>query len=172
MPAVPTPWTLDSSAVTLDSSIFTLDGGQTYLTVGQAMLQISAAGLITGLISYAYSSSVPANYVISQTPAGGTLVNLNVPVNLLVSMGPAGAAVTTSIPNVVGMNLWNAQLALLAASCDLGVIGWVQDNTGVSVVEAQSPGAGGPVAVGTQVNLTVCSGPVQTYPTSATVPSV
>ena len=61
--------------------------------VGQAQTAvatpISAAGLVLGTLTNASSSTVPSGSVISQTPAGGTQVNVGSAVNLLVSTGQA-----------------------------------------------------------------------------------
>lgn len=145
------------------------------ITVDQAIADICAAGLIVSpVINYAYSASVPNNHVISQVPLAGASVPWNTPVQLTVSLGVANTPMTTSVPNVVGKQLLDAQHALAAASLSVSAVAYVQAPSAINSVTAQSPGAGGPVPVWTQVALTVCSGPLITYPGSGdlTVPVV
>ncbi len=54
-------------------------------TQAQATTDIIAAGLVVGTIGT--SASSPAGFVLSQTPAPGTLANFGDPVNIVVSVG-------------------------------------------------------------------------------------
>ena len=54
-----------------------------------AQSTLIAAGLQPGVITTAYSNTVPAGYVISQNPAAGASVPGGSSVNLLVSLGAA-----------------------------------------------------------------------------------
>jgi hypothetical protein len=59
-------------------------------TQANASLTLTGAGLMTGAITNANSTTVPAGSVISQNPAAGTTVSGGSAVALVVSLGPAG----------------------------------------------------------------------------------
>ena len=61
------------------------------------------------------------------------------------------------VPNVVGDKQSVASSALSSAGLTLGHVSFVNDNTcdNIGIVESQSPGAGGQVASGSAVNITV-----------------
>ena len=57
----------------------------TGLSQANAESAITAGGLVVGMISRAFSTSVPAGSVIAQSPAAGTSVVLKTAVNLVIS---------------------------------------------------------------------------------------
>ena len=59
---------------------------------------ISAAGLIIGTATYAYSDTVAAGYIISQNPTGGTEVPFGSSVDFVVSLGQAAIVPTVAVP--------------------------------------------------------------------------
>lgn len=61
-------------------------------TQAAAQAAITAAGLVVGNVTTAYSPAVPAGRVISQLPAAGTAVAGGTPVALVVSLGPEPVA--------------------------------------------------------------------------------
>jgi len=72
-------------------------------TEGQAVLAIYAAGFAVGSVTTQLSDTsapVPANYVISQSPAAGTLAPWGTSINLVISGGGGSSA---TVPNLVGM---------------------------------------------------------------------
>jgi len=60
------------------------------MTLAEAEAAIVAAGLAVGVVTEAYSPTVPVGDVISQDPAGGSSVLPASAVNLVVSKGPEG----------------------------------------------------------------------------------
>lgn len=135
-------------------------------TLWQALAVLANAGFVPNpVIAYAYSTTKPNNYVISQTPDAGTSISSNQSVQLTVSMGPPNPTTATHIPNVVGLPIITAQQILTAYNCAVGAIYWVENNLiNPSIVISQSPSPGGPVENYTEVTLTVCAGPLITYP--------
>jgi beta-lactam-binding protein with PASTA domain len=69
------------------------------LTQAAATTAITNAGLVVGTVTTASSSTVPAGSVISQSPTGGTPVNVGSAVNLVISSG--SAAVITVTPGLL-----------------------------------------------------------------------
>jgi len=141
-------------------------------TIQATILVLSAAGFVADpVIAYAYSTTVPDGYVISLSPQPGSNVPINTPIQLTVSLGPPNPVLSTNIPNVVGMQLLQAQAALVAASLEVGNLSWQYGAGEINVVLSQSPVAG-TVPVYTQVDLVFLAGPVITYPGqgSQTVP--
>ena len=136
--------------------------------VGQAQAAaqaaITAAGL-TSSVSVACSDTVPAGNVISQSPAGGSLVAPGSTVGLVVSSGPCPVLVT--VPDVVGVELNAALNALVAAGLLYETVEVCDDNIPAGEVINQDPAGGSSVPEGTTVTLTVSSGPC-----NAVVPDV
>jgi len=128
--------------------------------VGQAQAAaqaaIAAAGL-TSSVSLACSDTVPAGNVISQSPAGGSLVAPGSTVGLVVSSGPCPVLVT--VPDVVGVELDAALNALVAAGLLVETVEVCDDNIPAGEVISQNPVAGTAVTEGSTVNLVVSSGP-------------
>lgn len=142
------------------------------LTIWQALAVLANNGLVPNpVIIYAYSVSVPENYVISQTPAAGTPISSGQSVQLTVSLGQPNAVVTATVPNVAGMLVLDAERALVAANCGVSQVIWeISASVAVATVISQTPAPGGPVGEWTQVSLTVSSGPPVTYPNTTPVP--
>ncbi len=59
------------------------------LTQANATTAIGNAGLTTGAVTSAFSSTIPSGSVISESPAAGTAVNAGAAVNLVISSGAA-----------------------------------------------------------------------------------
>ena len=145
------------------------------VTLWQALALLANAGFVPyPVIAYVYSSSVPDNYVVAQYPPAGAMITSSQGVQLTVSMGPPNPTITSTIPNVVGLSLLDAQKRLVAAQCGVGTISWQLGAGPPSVVLSQSPVAGGPVAEWPDVSLVFRSGPSITYPNTGplTVPNV
>ncbi len=117
------------------------------------------------------SSTVPANTVIDQNPAGGSSLAKGGTVSLTVSSGPAPIA-TVTIPN-------EANKDPVTAGNDLGALGLVartqsepSDTVAPGRVTRTSPAAGSTVAKGSSVTVYVSSGaPQVTVPDTRGQPS-
>jgi RHS repeat-associated protein len=59
------------------------------LTQSEAEAAIGAAGLVVGTVTQEPSSTVPAGFVLAQSPAGAAVVIEGSAINLVVSLGPA-----------------------------------------------------------------------------------
>jgi len=125
---------------------------------------IIAAGLTVGAITQVYSAVLPAGYVISQNPAGGTLALSGSSVALTISQGPAPVLV----PDVVGMTQSDAETAILTANLVVGMVTTANSPTvPAGNVISQNPTGGTSVAEGSSVSLVISLGPVM-----VTVPNV
>ncbi len=116
-----------------------------------ATAAIKAAGLISS-VSYAYSASVPAGHVISQTPIGGTTASPGSTVTITVS---TGSRPQQGVPNVVGMNETTAKQALSGSGFTYRVVYSPSDASNVGTVISQFPAGGVSAAPGSQVIITV-----------------
>lgn len=167
-PGIVTAQNPSGVALAAGSSVFLVvsSGPGPGFTLWQALAVLANAGFVPNpVLIYAYSTTKPNNYVIAQTPAPGTSISADQSVQLTVSMGPPNPLSTATIPNVVGLPFLTAQQILVAHNIAVGAISWVQNSLIIpSLVISQSPAAGGPVAQYTEVSLTVCSGPLITYP--------
>jgi hypothetical protein len=126
------------------------------LTQSAANAAILGSGLIVETVTAQSSSTVSTGSVISQSPASGTGVLDGSAVNLIISSGPPQVAV----PNVVGQTQAAAGSAIIGAGL---VVGTVTPQSSATVtageVISENPAAGTSVAVASDVNLVVSSGP-------------
>jgi beta-lactam-binding protein with PASTA domain len=124
------------------------------MTQADAQNTITSASLTVGAITQAYSDTVPAGNVISQSPIAGTSVYIGTLVDLIVSLGKA-----VTIPDVAGMSQLDAESTILAAEL---VVGQVTQECSETVpagnVISQSPAAGLTVLAGSSVNMIVSMG--------------
>ena len=120
-----------------------------------AFTALSNAGLALGTVTEAYSSTVPAGRVISQSPLAGNSVSPSTAVNLVTSLGPR----PVPVPNVVGMTQADAETAILGAGLAVGVVsGHYSATVPVGGIISQSPPAGESALPGSAVDLVVSSG--------------
>ncbi len=104
-------------------------------------------------------SPQPAGTVVSQSPAPGSLLMQGEPVSLFVSTGEG----LTTVPDVVGLDVAAARIALTEAGFTVGET-LVADEAAAGTVLSQDPGAGGMAALGSAVALLVSTGPVEPPP--------
>jgi eukaryotic-like serine/threonine-protein kinase len=116
----------------------------------EAQDQLKAAGL-KGKIEQEFSDDVRKGRVIESSPAGGTTVERGTTVTLTVSRGPE----TVAVPDVTGESEDNARSAIEGAGLRVGKVTEEESEEDPGTVIAQDPEAGGSVAKGTAVNLTV-----------------
>lgn len=116
-----------------------------------ASAAIKAAGLNSS-VSYAYSASVPAGHVISQTPIGGTTASPGSTVTITIS---TGSRPQQGIPNVIGMNETTAKQTLSSSGFTYRVVYSPSDASNVGTVISQFPAGGVSAAPGSQVIITV-----------------
>jgi hypothetical protein len=128
----------------------------------QAEAAIVNADLTVGAVITAYSDTVPAGNVISQTPAADSPVASGTSVSLIVSLGQP----PVTVPNVVGLPQAQAEAAIVNAGLTAGPIAQQNSSTvPAGNVISQDPAAGSSVAPGSAVNLVVSAGP-STLPSS------
>ena len=127
---------------------------------------ISDLGFSVGNVTSGYSNTIPSGRIMSQSVAGGSLINLNTSIDLVVSVGPP----MVSVPNVVGMTETAAESAITGTGLAVGSFNSVYSNTvQTTYIISQNPPAGTLVAGGSSVDLTTSLGPV---PATMTVPNV
>jgi beta-lactam-binding protein with PASTA domain len=123
------------------------------LTQEAAAGSITAAGLAVGTVSQAYSLTISAGSVLSQTPLAGTEVLPGSTIDLVVSRGGI------VVPGVEGQTQSAASLALTAAELAVGA---VTQEYSLSVpagsVISQSIAAGAQVLPGEVVDLVISKG--------------
>ena len=120
-----------------------------------AITTIVNNGLTLGTVTNEFSTTVPADSVISQNPAAGTLLSPGSAVALVVSSGPP----SVQVPSVVGLPQAAATTAIVNSGLTLGSLTSASSTTvPVGSVISQDPVAGTPVPSGSLVNLVVSSG--------------
>ncbi len=139
------------------------------LTRTGAQTALETAGLVLGTVDEAFSDTVAAGLVISQTPASGGRVAPESAVSLVVSKGVQ----TVSVPNVAGMTQAQAQAAIAAVGLALGaVVLQYSDTVAAGVVLGQSPAAGLAEPLRAAVDLTVSNGPSPPSVSTVSVPTL
>lgn len=119
------------------------------LTLDQAKNRLEKLGLTLGSIKNGNDPAEPSDTIISQTPHGGEKSSIGAQINIIVNVKQ-----TSLVPNVVGMPLAEARLALAKQKIGIEAIKMekgMQDNTS-AVVISQDPAAG---EEGSMVTLTI-----------------
>ena len=102
-----------------------------------------------------YSSKVSKNHIIDQAPKAGTQINPGDTISVVVSKGEK----QTSIPNLVGLTLGEAQSIISENKLSLGTVNYeYNDSHEKDVVLHQSPSSGS-IQAGDKINLVVSNGP-------------
>ncbi len=127
------------------------------LTINDAIVAILTAGLTTGAVTQVYSETVPAGYVISQSPLAGASVPLGSAVDGVLSLGPQPRV---TVPDVVGTLQATAESTITGAGLTVGTVTTQYSPTiAAGNVISQSPLAGASVLSGAPVDLVVSLGP-------------
>jgi beta-lactam-binding protein with PASTA domain len=124
-------------------------------TQSAASSALSAAGLTTGTVGMATSTTVPLGEVISQNPTGGTTnIAIGSSVSFVVSTGP-------TVPSILGDTQTVASAALMTAGLTTGTVGMAPSATVPSgKVISQNPTSGTTnIAIGYPVSFVVSTGP-------------
>ncbi len=108
------------------------------------------------------SNNVPAGSVVSTNPAAGATAPRDSVVTIFVSTGPE----QVTVPNVVGRTQPDATSTLTGAAFDVRVVQVPSSPANSGKVITQSPIAGATVNKGTQVMITVGTGPAGTTTTT------
>lgn len=119
-----------------------------------AQQQITAAGLKFVMKDPELApANVAAGNIKSQNPAGGEKVPPGATIELV------AAAPSTTVPNVIGRKIAEAQILFQQASLDLGTVSGTVNEANASTVQItnQTPGANTTVARGSRVNVSVPS---------------
>jgi beta-lactam-binding protein with PASTA domain len=128
--------------------------------VGQTQTAASAdiigAGLMVGMITQAYSSTMAAGLVISQSPDSGTSVRPGSAVALVVSLGPQ--PVPASVPDVVGQTEGAASAAVTSAGFISATTSQCSSTIPTGTVIGQTPAGGAETLPGSPIALEVSSG--------------
>ena len=130
-------------------------------TVADANTAIKSANLKVGTVTTAYSDTVAAGKVISQSPAKDTKVLIGSAVNYVKSLGSKPV-----VPNVVGKTVADANTAIKSANLKVGTVTTAySDTVAAGKVIRQSPAAGTKVLIGSAVNYVKSLGfnPVGTW---------
>jgi hypothetical protein len=124
------------------------------LAEAAAVAAIEDVGLVASE-TFENSDTVAAGDVISQTPAGGTVIAEGSTVNLVVSLGPVPPPALIEVPDVVGATYNSATATIEAAGLTVGNVTTVRTRRSCGIVRSQSPTGGTDVAPGTAIDLVV-----------------
>ena len=133
-------------------------------TLAVAQADLAAFGVNVGVITYAYSATVPVGYVITGYVPFLSSAYEGQAIPLVLSNGPSPTPRQAIVPNVVGLYYYDAQLAILNASLLTAPPVWVLAAADPGYVTAQSLAAGATVNQQTQMTITVSGFPVVNQP--------
>jgi serine/threonine-protein kinase len=112
-------------------------------------------GLAAGMVTREFSEDVPTGFVISTDPDGGTKRHAGSAVALVVSKGSP-----VEVPEVTGASVEDATAELKDSGLKVKIASkQVNSEFDKGQVAQQSPDAGGEVAAGDTVTLTISKGP-------------
>jgi eukaryotic-like serine/threonine-protein kinase len=124
--------------------------------LGYAQAALAKFGVNVGTITYEYSALVPVGYVITGFVPYLSSAYAGEYINLVVSNGPAPPTELATVPNVVGMFYYDAQLTILDVGLQIAPpIPALSTTVLPQYVISQSIPAGTQVAEQTQVTIVV-----------------
>ncbi len=138
----------------------------TGMSLAMAADELEDAGLTYRVVGEVHSDLLP-NYVVAQDPSPDELMKPSLPVSLIVSKGPE----MVPVPNVIGMKLVNAELALTNDNLKVGTVTEIFHATiAKDYVIDQNPRADiDAVRKDSPINLVVSLGP---EPVAVTIPDL
>jgi eukaryotic-like serine/threonine-protein kinase len=151
------PGTTVVLTVPTGAALVTVPKGLTGQPVSVAESKIVNAGLQFAPPVSQISPTIPANDVISTTPAEGTHTTAGTSVTIYVSVGKGD-----TVPNVVGMTLSAAENAIIAAGLKPAEISEVSTLKEEGLVMSENPAQLTQQLPGTTVTITVGQGPLST----------
>ncbi len=91
-------------------------------SIRQAELLLRQVGLLMGEQTRTFSSTVQRDFVVSQEPVAGNVVEKNSYINIVVSKGPAEEEKIKTMPNLLGIRIARAEEALKELKLELSQI--------------------------------------------------
>jgi beta-lactam-binding protein with PASTA domain len=124
------------------------------MSVEEAMKVANGNDLGIMVVDRTYDADVKLNYIISQNPEGGVMVERKTVIQVLESLGPL------TVPNLVGLSLEDAQMVLKSRGFKVGEINYREDaNYSPNRVMETDPPYGAKLSSEAAVNLVVSSSP-------------
>lgn len=120
-----------------------------------ALQMLSDLGVNTKVRGSEYSSAIPKNHIIYQSPEAGSEIKKGRDVKIIISKGTQ----SLRLPNLAGISIRQAHIILDENDLKLGVQSETYtENIEKGLVMAQTPSPGSAAARGSTVNLLVSSG--------------
>lgn len=125
----------------------------------EAPVILAEMGLKEGEVTKEFSSTVPIDVIIDQSPKSDTPAEIDDKVNYVVSKGPK--VTYTTMPKLIGSNVETAKLKITQSGLVVGQINEENsDEVEAGLVMKQSVPSGQEIEVGSSVWMTVSKGPV------------
>lgn len=122
----------------------------------QAELMLRQAGLVMGEQTRTYSSTVKRDFVVSQDPDSGKVVEKNSYINIVVSKGPAEEEKIKKMPNILGRSMREAELTIKELGLDIkNITTTINDKLQEGTVIGQSPKQGEIIDKNTKVEIEI-----------------
>lgn len=142
-------------------------GNQVPLLTGEAkadaVSELKQAGLKAAFGTAVYSTAIPVDHVVSQSPSGTAQVKSGDTVTIILSLGPQ----QVTVPDLHGLSQADAQVKLQKAGLSAGGVQTEPNDTiAEGMVVSSDPAAGTKVDPSSQITLVVSSGK-----TSMTIPA-
>ncbi len=163
-------WTADSTFVLASTTQATADG---WIFINLVEYAIVNLGLIlTQPVNWITSSLVPYGGVISMTPTPTSGLSAWTLISITISSGPPSVASTVTVPNLVGLQAYQANTQAASAGLTVSTATYATSSTiAAGLVISQSLTAGSTQAQGATITLTVSLGAAIVAATT-TVPNV
>jgi serine/threonine-protein kinase len=122
----------------------------------QAELLLRQASLVMGEQERTYSDTVKRDYIVSQDPESGRIVEKNSYVNVVVSRGPMEVEKIKKMVNLLGRNINKVEVILGELSLEIADVSTVvNDDLKEGTIVSQYPPPGTIVDENTKVNLII-----------------
>lgn len=122
----------------------------------QSELLLRQAGLLMGEQIRTFSSTLKRDFVVSQEPEAGKVVEKNSYINLIVSKGPAEEEKIKKMPNLLGRNMTQTELILKELGLEVFKFNTIiNDDLDEGIIVEQAPEQGTLVDENSKVKLTI-----------------
>jgi serine/threonine-protein kinase len=139
------------------------------VSFSDAVYILDSFGYRQGTVSREYSSNLPVDFVVRQTPAAGEAGTPGMRVDIVLSDGPETIK-NVETPALIGLSEDAAKTLLEEAGLALGeVVREADESYAEGLVIRQQHEAGAEVAAGSKVGVTVSAGPPSNEPSSVTI---
>ncbi len=127
--------------------------------VVNVLKHLNGLGLRLEIEGQEFHPQIPASHIISQRPAGGSLIKTGRKVRVVLSKGSQ----LVEVPALTGKSWYQVQTTLRKSGLGVGLLSRVHTADPAQQILSQSPVAGASIRRGGKVNLLISQGPAPAF---------